>query len=134
MEGAVEWINLNAFVARLVGAELVDWETYPIWSLRDAFEEDFRTVSENDINALVAAQWMSHAGSLIYDLCVEESAVDNPKITKGGSLFDGECGFNRKRWAFWKTRATKLIGEVSVDIKDIAIYVSEKMHEMEGDV
>jgi predicted NBD/HSP70 family sugar kinase len=110
----------------------VNWETFPIWALREALEEPFRSVAENDIHALVAAQWIFHAGEVIYGLSVEESLVENPRITKGGSLFDGESGFNMKRWAFWKKRAGALSNEVSADVREIASAVVEKMSEIEG--
>ncbi|KAJ5979703.1 hypothetical protein N7481_007001 [Penicillium waksmanii] len=132
MPGAKEWINTNAFTARLIGAKIVNWETFPIWALREAFEEPFRSVAENDIHALVAAQWIFHAGKIIYELSVEESLVENPRITKGGSLFDGESGFNIKRWAFWKKRAGELNNEASDEVRGIASAVVEKMSEIEG--
>ncbi|KAJ5241680.1 uncharacterized protein N7469_000007, partial [Penicillium citrinum] len=133
LDGATEWINLNSFAARLVGTELVDWETFPIWSLRDAFEEPFRTRVENDVYDLIAAQWVFNAGKLIYAVSCEESTVENPRITKGGPLFDGESGFNVKRWEFWKKRAQEMKEVVSEDVKGIAASVVEKMVEIEGD-
>ncbi|KAK5807636.1 hypothetical protein VI817_001894 [Penicillium citrinum] len=133
LDGATEWINLNSFAARLVGTELVDWETFPIWSLRDAFEEPFRTRVENDVYDLIAAQWVFNAGKLIYAVSCEESTVENPRITKGGPLFNGESGFNVKRWEFWKKRAQEMKEVVSEDVKGIAASVVEKMVEIEGD-
>lgn len=123
---------MNAFVARLNGAGIVKWEEFAIWALRKSFEEPFSTTVENDINAVIAAQWIFYAGKFIFDLSLEESPVENPRITKPGSIFDGESGFTVKRWTFWKKRATEISQEVSDEAREIAIAVVEKMSGIEA--
>ncbi|KAK7062636.1 hypothetical protein VNI00_000124 [Paramarasmius palmivorus] len=143
-----EWVNLNAFVAHVTLAHVMDFELYAIWALRDAFEEDgfakvpddsespSTTSSPLDAHIPAAAQWIFVTGTLIYHS--ERQWVPGPNEgdpARGGPLLPFSTqGFSRERWNFWKmgfatAAKDKRLGE---DTKNISQAVYEKMEEIEN--
>jgi hypothetical protein len=49
-------------------------------------------------------------------------------LKMAGPLYDGKCGFCRDRWQFWKSRFSKLKGEVG---KEVAKMVEQALDAME---
>ncbi|KAH7360622.1 hypothetical protein BKA65DRAFT_473766 [Rhexocercosporidium sp. MPI-PUGE-AT-0058] len=100
---ATEWVNLNAFVARLTALSLsipaFDFSLYAIWTMRSAFEG-----SESDDAAVGAAKmWFLYAGEFIEKLSREGKAFDG-RIARGGENYGekGWKGFCEERLEVWK--------------------------------
>ncbi len=94
---------MNAFVARITDAQVSDFDLYAIWELREALEHPVD--SSTDVKVQAAAQWIFFAGPRLYQsekIFEHEPLVLDP--ARGGPLFDGERGFTKERWVFWKQR------------------------------
>lgn len=97
------WVNLNAFVARITEAQVHDFALYAIWAFRDALEEP--VVAGTDTHVRAAAQWIFHAGQHLYQI----ERVFPQNVAIAGPLWSGETkGFCKDRWAFWKQRFEEL--------------------------
>lgn len=103
----LEWRNLNAFAARLITAHCEDLILFGLWSLREALEKDHEKESMRTLDGSVpaAAQWIFHAGPIIYE-CQDEIEPSDTRgdPMRGGDLWDGKHGFCRERWDLWKER------------------------------
>ncbi|PVH86898.1 hypothetical protein DL98DRAFT_510361 [Cadophora sp. DSE1049] len=101
-----EWINLNAFVARLTALSLslsipaFDFSLYAIWTLRSAFE-----TSKGDAAAVEAAKmWFLYAGEAIEQLSRDGKSFEGPIAKAGEKYPDMEWkGFSEERLAVWKS-------------------------------
>ena len=125
-----EWLNLNSFNARLFGAGLVEWESFIIWQMRQALEEDLSPTSSTatDLRLSVASEWAIHAGRALLRKCLAErrDVTEDDKRSRGpGPLFTGHGALNLERWGFWKRRFEELrpvvTGEEAVASVDQAI-------------
>lgn len=78
---------------------------FGLWSLREALEDYHKDISKLDGLLPAAAQWIFHAGELIYG-CEEEIAPDpqSGDPYKGGDLWAGKHGFCKERWQLWRQR------------------------------
>ncbi|ESK91600.1 hypothetical protein Moror_2518 [Moniliophthora roreri MCA 2997] len=147
-----QWINLNAFVARITDAHVMDFELYAIWALRRALEEnefaevvinsDSETTSSSSLDADIptAAQWIFIAGSLIYSS--ERAWILGPgegNPARGGPLLQSPDtqGFSRERWQFWKNgfaQAGRYTGlRLNEKTKTVARKAYERMGEIESE-
>lgn len=142
-----KWVALNAFNARVTVHGLMDLKYMAIWTLRAALEDDHlgdssgQTVagegqvqevkSTHDINVSVvtALQWIRHAGHLIY-----HSQERLGLMGQGGRRWNGQRGFSRERWDFWKSRFRFFQEQVDVSRETrIAATVAVKtMEKIEG--
>ncbi|KAK1230963.1 hypothetical protein PQX77_005937 [Marasmius sp. AFHP31] len=135
-----QWANLNAFVARIVVAQLSDFELYAIWTLRDALESPELDKGDASLNGHIpaAAQWIFIAGSLIHESDREWSPPPNQgNPARGGPLAqDVKKGFSQERWAIWKKgfqAVSKDAGSrITEGTKDIATKALQKMEEIEN--
>ncbi|KAJ8082469.1 hypothetical protein PM082_008324 [Marasmius tenuissimus] len=135
-----QWANLNAFVSRIVVAQLSDFELYAIWTLRDALESPELDEGDASLNGHVpaAAQWIFIAGSLIYENDREWSPPPNQgNPARGGPLApDVKKGFSKERWALWKKgfqAVSKNSGsQVAEGTKGTATKALQKMEEIEN--
>jgi len=139
-----QWLNLNSFVARLLGSREVFFaSSFAIWQLRKGLEEylaedlrsDFQSpVPAVDSKVAVACEWLIHAGPTILEESLLESQgllaldEDRRKSLRAGPVFSGHPGFNIERWGFWKRRLWKLRGVVS---EDVVISVDRAVEVME---
>ncbi|KAL0577541.1 hypothetical protein V5O48_004439 [Marasmius crinis-equi] len=133
------WANINAFVARIVNARLLDFDMYAIWSLREALESSDLSKGDGSLNGLIpaAAQWIFIAGSFIYQSDREWNPPPNQgNPARGGPLIaDVKQGFSKERWAFWKKgfeTVSKNTGDpVAEKTREMAREAIEKMGEIE---
>lgn len=149
-----QWININAFAAKLTAAHVTDLKLWAIWAFRDALEDEpwnrsfnpeeidkarreaklyGRTIDILDGIVPAAAQWIFHAGHLVFQ-CQEEypPGAHTGDPARGGDLWKGKHGFCKERWQLWKARfqwvteAQELREETRVVAKE-AVDVMEKI-------
>lgn len=97
------WTSLNAFVARLTAARVLDFSLYAIWSMRETLETDNRAETLEKILP-ASAMWVVYAGRQLHDS--EQGWPAHPlrgNPAKGGPLWSGKSGFCKERWTLWKT-------------------------------
>ncbi len=98
------WTNLNAFVARLTAASVMNFETYATWILRHTLEEERRD-GEVDGNLPAAAMWMVYTGRLLYHNAAKENAWSAERHRPDVQyLRKFDTRFCEERWGFWKER------------------------------
>jgi hypothetical protein len=150
--------NFNAFLAKANASRRVpEFKLYAIWALRRALEDaDWAdappqldpgydaatrarltylcTVSVLDGYVPPAAQWIFHAGRLIFH-SNDEYVEPGSDPARGGKLWTGKHGFSRERWAFWKERFgwVSACEELEPSTRDVARKAVEAMDEIERD-
>ncbi|KAK3317443.1 hypothetical protein B0T19DRAFT_479526 [Cercophora scortea] len=112
------WLNLNSFVSRLHGSGVFMTNTFAIWQLREALEDDLTDAKGNcspaeavDNRLAVASEWLIHAGPLLLKESPpesEEPGERQKRAYRGGPLFSGRPGFDIERWGYWKRRLEEL--------------------------
>lgn len=149
-EGAVEgdgwsctpegWASMNAFVAQITVAGVVDFKLYAIWALRNALEDIPAQVSNGghitnlDREVPAAAVWILEAGKMMFTEWLGLKDFGHGNAAKGGMLWVGE-GYEPERWVFWRERF-RWVGEQR-DVKTTeetrvwARRALEKMEEIE---
>ncbi|KAF5373625.1 hypothetical protein D9758_000904 [Tetrapyrgos nigripes] len=104
---ATEWASLNAFVARLTVANVLDFQLFGIWAMRSALENGPAEgeLSNDVLNQQIpaAAVWIFYAGSKLWDLSTKEANAGET-AARGGQKWQGTWGYNQPRWVFWKMR------------------------------
>ncbi|KAK8103020.1 hypothetical protein PG984_016166 [Apiospora sp. TS-2023a] len=134
-----EIVSVIAFIARLFSAQLLPHDEFLRWVDRDmhtALErgpEDPSSLKRDDlvlldVNVPIAAQWIQHAGLVIWNCEADLGLSKRPE-----SLWQGNAGFSYPRWKFWKERAfwvtqSKL---VSSRTRDVAKEMVEEMTRIE---
>ncbi|EFE39615.1 conserved hypothetical protein [Trichophyton verrucosum HKI 0517] len=138
-EEAERWINQNAFAARLLNLNQIDWSNFAVWSLRSALEEAPVTAAEShkcDIAA--AAQWMLYSGQYLLEEAKgdaareaeeEEAAKTEEQPNRGqplaaGSLYKGKARLCPERWEFWKQQFGSI---TQSDVQSVASLAKQKM-------
>lgn len=112
--GIKSWTNLNSFAARVLGAEITDWDNFAIWGLREALETPPQNDLARDAHLAVAYEWIAHAGKQLHEKSKSPQTLDEPskRALKPGKLFEsGESGLSVKRWDFWRERLEALSKE-----------------------
>ncbi|KAJ5444517.1 uncharacterized protein N7458_008389 [Penicillium daleae] len=132
-DGISEWINQNSFMARIVGKELLSWDTLIIWMLRDALEDDLpQEQIVRDCYISVVSEWITHAGQTIYrQLSDKELSEQQKRVTRGGKLYHGKLGVCAERWGFWKQRVGEISKDVSKELQPVALAVADRMDDIE---
>ncbi|KAH8684502.1 hypothetical protein BGZ60DRAFT_397692 [Tricladium varicosporioides] len=132
------WILLNSIIASVWGAvgnvhqTLTLFHRMAILELRQALEgrqtwlepsrsEEHKVNGVMDMELAVVAEWMEHAGSLIYGACCEGDGADIGEPRSFGSnhyasgeLYTGTPGLCLERWAFWEKRFGDICTEEGV--------------------
>ena len=113
-----EWINLNAFAARLTASQTLNLSLYAIWTFRSSLETRPPQPVDRVFSAHVraACAWIQYAGPCLYRS--EETWESDPRKgdpAKGGELWKGTSGFCRERWGVWKERFGVLMGVEGVE-------------------
>ena len=109
MKPAQQWINFNAFSARLCAAAIGDSD--PVWgffTIRDALEVQPASHT-SDMDICAASQWIVYAGATIYE--TDNKMINDhwkDALAKETALWKGAPGFSRKRWTVWKGRFEEL--------------------------
>lgn len=107
---AVEWVNLNAFVARITAgyrpSEPFDYSLYGIWTLRTALEdEDSAAALPHDAPLQAAAVWLIYAAQAMLEKCQSNFEYDGKVAKEGASLKGrGWKGCSMERWQLWEER------------------------------
>ncbi|KAK3947196.1 hypothetical protein QBC32DRAFT_355067 [Pseudoneurospora amorphoporcata] len=133
-----KWCNLNAFVATLLNTGAINWRELPIWELRDGLEESLDDLSQEgkDTRVVVATLWIRHAGKFIWEQTLSGKPEDldetDSRILRSGELYQGEPGYSRDRWDFWKTRLGELRRQVSGSRSSAIDEAIWAMTELEG--
>lgn len=60
-----EWLNFNSLAARMLADGMNSFASFALWQFRTAFEEE---ETSNEIQVVVAAEWIQHARKEIYEL------------------------------------------------------------------
>ncbi|KAK0612768.1 hypothetical protein B0T17DRAFT_383963 [Bombardia bombarda] len=130
------WVNLNAFMARLIAAGTVSWFELPIWEFRDALEESLDELSQRnkDTRLLVAVHWMRIAGKAVRDQALMGRDLDEAeaRMLRGGELFAGKTGYTLERWEFWRQRFTEAKEQVSEPVRAAVDEALKHMVVVEG--
>ncbi|KAL8714487.1 MAG: hypothetical protein Q9225_006563 [Loekoesia sp. 1 TL-2023] len=126
-----QWTSMNAFVAQITVAGVIDFKNYCIWAMNDALEDipGRRSVpgpiTKLDRHVPAAAVWILVAGKMLYTEWL-------------GLGVEGERtpqGLGSERWRFWKERFGWVARQDEVEIKDetrgFARTAAERMEEIE---
>jgi hypothetical protein len=129
-----QWVNFNAFAARVLESGLVKWYHFAVWSLRDALEEE-RLESKDRwyYRIRAAAQWIEQSGNMLFhSLSNAELTTRELNNMSNGPLYQDKGGLSKERWSFWKIKFRALAElDISEDVKAIAIRAAEQMEEKE---
>jgi hypothetical protein len=94
---------------------------------------DLSTLSKTDlgrvnVNVPIAAQWIRHAGLVIWN-CEDNLGLPN----REDGLWQGSAGLSYPRWKFWKGRASEIANSklVSFQTRDFAREMVEEMTNIE---
>ena len=120
-------------MARIVGKELLIWDTLIIWMLRNALEDELpQEQIVRDCYISVVNEWITHAGRTIFrQLSDKEMSEQQKRVTKGGKLYHGNLGLCAERWRFWKQRLSEINKDVSKELQPVALAVADRMDEIE---
>lgn len=134
-----ENISVIAFIARLLSAKLLPRDEFLRWvdlDMHTALErgpEDPSAIKNEGLvlmnaNVPIAAQWIQHAGLLIWN-CEADLGLS----TRPESLWQGNPGLSYPRWKFWKERATRVTQAKLVNprTRDCAKGMVEEMTRIE---
>ncbi|KAN0086969.1 Protein of unknown function (DUF3632) domain containing protein [Elaphomyces granulatus] len=124
-----EWLNLNSFTARMTSEGLIDGSILGLWVIRFALEEENAAGVIANSNISVASEWIIRSGIQLYSEVLHAGPLDAcQRTTMGGSLYDGEVGFCRERWEFWKLRLS--MGNTDDMDEDVAKMVQQALRTM----
>ncbi|KAI2473459.1 hypothetical protein F4781DRAFT_380406 [Annulohypoxylon bovei var. microspora] len=135
-----EIVSIIAFTAQLCARQLVDANDFLSAAELDfyaAFEKTplaSSALKADDIQRLnsnvpIAAQWIIHAGEVIYN-CEEAFGLESRD-----GLWTGQPGFSYGRWKLWKERAewvSGLNGVIRRETIDVARQMVERMSQIES--
>ncbi|KAB8235887.1 DUF3632 domain-containing protein [Aspergillus alliaceus] len=128
---AEEWINLNAFAARLLKLDAISWTVFGIWELREALEEP-PEIPGSGFHVRAAAEWIKHSGVFLYGAAIHGTEGHEERLSAAtGSLYPGTNVMCLERWGFWKCRFG-YIGEKGDDYtKNVALRARREMELIE---
>ncbi|POR35209.1 Putative oxidoreductase [Tolypocladium paradoxum] len=132
-----EWISLNSFAARILGANLQTWVNLAIWEFRSGLEEPPPpSQAAKDTALATACEWITHAGKALHEQGGRVQQLDamEQRALKPGKLFEnGKPGLSDERWRFWRERMGVMgAGAGSGELKERAQRAVERMKELEG--
>ncbi|KAI9763504.1 MAG: hypothetical protein M1840_000457 [Geoglossum simile] len=109
-----EWLNLNSFSARLLGAGLAGWVNFAVWQLRHGLEEEMSPGPSTDSRVAAAGEWIIQSGQDLLRRCLLNSALNEAEARSysAGALYAGNPGLCLERWGFWKRRLGEMRGKV----------------------
>ncbi|KAK4447286.1 hypothetical protein QBC34DRAFT_410245 [Podospora aff. communis PSN243] len=128
-----EWLNLNAFTARLTTASLLDRPIYPLLELKAALEEESHSSPAiRDYRLLVASHWILLSGKHLFRDAFRGDSLseDDLTATEPGPLYTGKPGLYMERWWFWLKRFEELSGDVDGEVRRAVERAVECMREV----
>ena len=132
-----EWTRCNAFVARLATkhCKALDYEVYAVHTMRAALEEELHA-DELWMNVPGAVVWILYAGDFIFHSerewgpAPEGGEPGHQGAARGGTLWQGNTGFGRERWTFWRERFGAIVSREDVD-EDTRSWAQRARRKME---
>ncbi len=121
-----EWINLNAFAARLTNAGLAKWTAFAIIEMRSALEEKTPEPAVLEYRVMVACQWILLSGKRIFEDAFGANTLSDfeVKTLAPGVLYTGRrhpgVSMSMGRWWFWLKRFEELAPSLEGDVRDAA--------------
>ncbi|KAI1776764.1 hypothetical protein F4818DRAFT_440162 [Hypoxylon cercidicola] len=135
-----QWLNLNSFLAKLYSEQVINWQPFPIWELRDGLEYPMSDPSHKSVPGTrirVAAEWIVQSAPRLLSM----SLLDFPSghageekrrhLYRGAPLYPDANGFSLERWCFWKRRFREMRTEVKEDLYEILDDAVETMTQAE---
>ncbi|GAQ09484.1 hypothetical protein ALT_6805 [Aspergillus lentulus] len=128
-----EWINLQAFTARLMSKCDPSLSLLGVWSLRSGLEEE---LSDNELEGEVAAaaMWMVYGSeNLFSQLADAVEDEEKERLMKPGTLYSGQGQLSPERWQFWKQRFGEMSQQIQVSYETTGVIrlAGEKMESVE---
>ncbi|KAK6504822.1 hypothetical protein TWF481_006759 [Arthrobotrys musiformis] len=127
-----EWINFESFIARVLGARLMNWTYFPIWSLRSSLEEPVSLPEILNCYITASAQWLIHSGEILFSKISDTRTMDHnmARSLRPGSLFKGSPGYSIERWRFWEQQFRELSESLDPEAKLEVQKALQKMAEL----
>ncbi|KAF7177977.1 hypothetical protein CNMCM7691_006617 [Aspergillus felis] len=132
-QGITEWINLQAFTARLMSKCDPSISLLGVWSLRSGLEEELSDTELKGEGA-AAAMWMVYGGEILFSqLANGVQDEERERLMKPGTLYSGQGQLCLERWQFWKQRFGEISEQIQVDdeTKWVIQLAKEKMERIE---
>ncbi|CAM1508601.1 Fc.00g054490.m01.CDS01 [Cosmosporella sp. VM-42] len=109
-----EWLNLNSFAARLLGARRAGWVNLAIWQLRHGLEEEASPSLSTNNRVAVACEWLKYSAAELFSQSFPTNPLSKAEKSsyRTGALFAGQPGLGLERWNFWKHRLSEIRYEV----------------------
>ena len=116
-----EWVNLNAFAARITEKGLLRWTVFAVMGISKALEQEppgnesnakrLRLYFEGEVQT--ASQWILLGGTEVFRDAFRTNRLNETELqaTPSGPLYvasGGRPGLNMNRWWFWKQRLEEL--------------------------
>ncbi|KAF8850064.1 hypothetical protein BDZ45DRAFT_633469 [Acephala macrosclerotiorum] len=135
LEPFQQWVNLNAFSARLLDLGLAEWVFFAVWSIRAALEQETAVRDLWTYRILAGVQWIEHSGlNLFKRLSDVELTEDEKRNLQGGPLYHGPSGLCPERWAFWRSRFRDIAeGTGSEEVRKSAGKAADLMEAFENE-
>ncbi|KAI0908523.1 hypothetical protein F4823DRAFT_598417 [Ustulina deusta] len=138
------WTNVNAFVARLTASETTDFDSYAVWALSGALEDEIQhsslhhdTSGPTQLGLLltVASAWIQIAGKHLYERHFDEEesgqvGFEVDLATRGTLPWTQSIdkpSFCTARWNFWRRRFVQEARneELSERVRELAAKSAE---------
>ncbi|EAW12875.1 DUF3632 domain-containing protein [Aspergillus clavatus NRRL 1] len=125
-QATTEWINLQAFTARLMSRRDPSLSLFAVWSLRSALEEELKG-AERDGEVAAATMWMLYGGQALFEQSNDAVKTEEmERMMKPGPLYAGQGQLCAERWQFWNRRLGELQEEVSEETKGLIQSARER--------
>ncbi|KAH7010216.1 hypothetical protein EDB80DRAFT_868738 [Ilyonectria destructans] len=130
-----EWVNLNAFAARIMNKGLLHWSVFAVMEIKTALEEELPPPSlVREYTLSVASHWISISGAQLFKDAFTGNTLNETELeaTTPGPLYansGGKPGLCMDRWRFWLSRLAEL-GNTGVDPR-VGLEAIQAAHRME---
>lgn len=114
---------------------MASWTNFALWELRDGLEEPLDSQQAKDTTLIIAAEWFTHAGRVLYDEGRERVLLEEDEersLGTGSLLKDEPSGFGEARWNFWKKRIQELSVGAGAEAKKRAEKTLEVIKSIEA--
>ncbi|KAJ5288780.1 hypothetical protein N7478_001810 [Penicillium angulare] len=125
-------LNLKSLMARLFGKKMIVGLEYPVWVFREALEEPHQRIFAMNPLVDLMKEWIYHSGEVIYASINGKELARIVKLTKPGTLYNGESSISHDRWKFWKEKLPGIAAFVSGGKKSVLKEIERKMTEIEN--